>query len=134
MPVIPLLIAGSIYALAHVRRRWLVVIMALAMVYGVVIGARNISRPRALMVDSIPAVPGPGTFASAKITKLYNVFPDMKLVPGVTAPSTGDHARAIAWLAVTAVFVVLVLRLERPTPTQHAENDGDDDRHDNTCE
>jgi len=127
VPVMPLLITGSIYALAQIRTRWLVVLMAVAMVYGVGIGARSISHPRALMVDSIPALPGPGTTASSTITKSYGVFPDMKVVPEVTEPSATDYVRGLAWLVVTAGFVVLVLRLERPEDTLYTNSTGDDD-------
>lgn len=116
-PVVPLLIVASIYALARMRRLWLVGLMAAAIVLGVVIGARSMSHPRALMKDSLPLAPSAGTFAVEQIERFYSIFPDMKTIPGLHAPSARDHALGVAWLVVVAGFVVLVVWLER-TPAQ----------------
>jgi hypothetical protein len=128
VPVMPLLIVGSIYALARMRRLWLVGLMAAAMVFGVVIGARNISHPRALMKDSLPLTPSAGTLAAGEIERFYKVFPDMKVNPGVHAPSARDHALGLGWLVVAAGFVVLVVWLEgAPAPKSETEETVHDD-------
>jgi hypothetical protein len=121
LPVMPLLIVGSVYVLARFQRLWLVGLMAAAMVFSVVIGARNITHPRALMKDSLPLTPNPGTFGASLITKLYGVFPDMKVNPQEHEPSAGDHVLGLAWLVVTAGFVALVVRLERGGAKAKAE-------------
>lgn len=113
VPVIPLLVVGTIVALGRLRRRWLVVLAGVMIVYGIVVGERNMSHPRALMRDSVPMAPGPGTFASARIERAYHVFPDMKTSAGERVPSASDHARGAAWLVALAGFVVVVTRLER---------------------
>lgn len=107
LPIMPLLIVGSIYALARVRRWWLVGLLFGAMLFAVVIGARNISHPRALMTDSLPLTPSVGTFAGKQITQFYGIFPNMR------EPAACDHVLAVAWLVVLAGFVVLVVWLER---------------------
>jgi hypothetical protein len=113
VPVMPLLIVGSTYALVRIQRLWLVGLMAAAMVFSVVVGARNITHPRALMKDSLPLAPNPGTFGVSFITAFYDVFPDMKVIPGEHEPKASDHVLGLAWLAVTAGFVLLVVRIER---------------------
>jgi len=117
LPVVPLLVVGSIYALARMRRRWLVAVMGVTMLCGVVVGARSMSHPRALMKDSLPLAPSAGTFAVEQIERFYSMFPDMKTIPGLHAPSARDHVLGVAWLVVVAGFVVLVVWLER-TPAQ----------------
>lgn len=123
LPVVPLLVVGSIYALARMRRPWLVALMGAAMVLAIVIGARNISHPRTLQRDTLPLVPGAGTLGSKAITKLYNVFPDMKVLSEEHGPGAGDHARAVAWLVLTAGLVVLVVWLERRRVTEGPTRD-----------
>ena len=113
LPAMPFLIVGSAYALARMRRWWLVGLAGLALFAGVVIGARNISHPRALAKDSLPLVPSEGTFAVRHIERFYNLFPDMKCLGDDRKPTAGDTARGVAWLVALAGFVVLIVWLER---------------------
>jgi len=129
LPVVPLLVVGSIYALARMRRRWLVAVMGVTMLCGVVVGARSMSHPRALMKDSLPFALTAGTTGGRQIERLYHAFPDMKRVPEGREPSASDHARGVAWLVALAGFVVVVVWLERrPRQRPKTEEAGQDDR------
>jgi len=107
LPAMPLLIVGSICALARMRRRWLVGLMGAAMVLAVVIGARNVSHPRELFKEALPLTPNPGTFAVRQIEQFYGIFPNMR------EPTMTDHVLGVAWLVVLVAFVVVVVWLEK---------------------
>ncbi len=113
LPVVPLLIVASSYALAAMRQGLVVMLAVLALLLGVVVGVRGMSHPRALMKDSVPMAPGPGTLGSRTIERTYHAFPDMKRRPDGSGPSARDYVRGVVWLVVLSGFVVLVVRLER---------------------